>query len=121
MRIEHDFWHAVNGLFVAVAILTALYVAIRFQAVQATATAVVELQIEQRELHATLRADIEDVEIRLVQIEKLLYGDVATKSAKNAKPPPPRSVVLEEWFQNQAKDLRARVERLERWRLETAR
>lgn len=54
---------------------------------------------------------ISDANSRLDSIERVLYGDVVAKLQKV-----PQATRLEVWQQNREKELRERINQLERWR-----
>lgn len=100
------------GLAIAFVLLGTTYMLARIRIVQRNSTELVALSAHLEALRMANDANLRDINNRLDEIERVLFGDVVEKLEK--RPPGPNRIEL--WQQNRDKELRDRILRLERWR-----
>lgn len=104
------------GITLAVVVMVVLFIGVRMRETYAIEMKVNSLEAAERELAVTCAAVQGDIGQRLDTLERVLFGDVLPKvdRATAERPPALRADAL--MLRNE-RDLRARVEALERWRL----
>lgn len=97
-------------------VATAIFVAFRLKETYALERQLAQVESTHRDLVLKCAATQTEITQRFDTIERVLFGDVLPKvdAATAAKPPAMR---LEAMMLRNEKELRARVEALERWRL----
>ena len=106
-------WRIVFVLTIGLTILTLVFIALRLRV-----TYVLQQQLDAYEAaqvsgHTELDARIESLTKRLDDIERVLFGDVVPSIA--AKTPPAPRPIAQPW--RSEKEIRERLEALERWRM----
>lgn len=103
------------SILIACCMLWTAYVALRLRTTYELQTEFAKLTAVNTEHTATQQRQLEDVRIRLDDLEQVLFGQVLAKIDKKQKVAPMK---IEPWLANALKDLRDRVTILERARIE---
>lgn len=108
-------WFKRVGFALGVSFVTLFFVYcyLRVRTVYENQLAVAVLRADVRELEERHSAQIKELEHRADELEKVLYGDVVAKLAKQ----PPGPTRIEIWQRNRDKELRERLIAIERWRM----
>lgn len=111
-------WHGlaliVAALGVGAVLITMIFLILRAQTTYALESRFIQLESACRDQHAQQAAAIADMDNRLDLLERTIFGDVIPKIDKSKGATVP---MLEELHFRNERELRQRVERLERWRL----
>lgn len=102
------------SMAIALAASMVTYNSFRINAVSRLSQQVVILQDEVKQQDRINAQRIEDLSARLDEIERILFGEVLAKLEK--VPKTPSGIAL--WQKTRDQELRERISRLERWRLE---
>ena len=103
------------ALLVGFVLIGGAYCAFRLRALYTFQTDVATFVIENRNAHEKVETEVTNIEARLNNLERILFGDMIAqleKNAKTLKPPAPNWVEL--WQKNRDKELRDRINALER-------
>ena len=106
-------WRIVFVLTIGLTILTLVFIALRLRVTYVLQQQLDAYEAAQASGHADLDARLESLTKRLDDIERVLFGDVVPSIA--AKTPTPPRPVAQPW--RAEKEIRERLEALERWRL----
>lgn len=108
------------GIGLALVLGVVMYIVFRLSAMQGWQNDLTLLQARVEELEKLTRIMNESHSSRLDYLERTVYGDLLSKVMQPAPASPPVAR-FETWQLNREKELRARLDRLERWRLEHTR
>jgi hypothetical protein len=106
------------SLLVGAQLIGGTFIVTRLRATYKMQTELQILKSQHEEVVKQNEAIKTDTAIRLDELERFLFGDVVEKLQKAESKPVIAPAQLQRWMVNRDKDLRDRLDRLERWRLE---
>jgi hypothetical protein len=77
-----------------------------------------QLQAEHRDMMALSNQRLQELRARLDEMERVLFGDVLAKIEKTQKTATPKLPIPDVWQRNRDRELRDRLDALEKWRLQ---
>ncbi len=101
------------ALAVCVVVVLAVFFTVQIRFVSQNYSSVAKLQSDVANMQQQHAAQLETLNARVDQLERVLFGDVVAKIEKS----PLRPNAVELWQRNRDKELRDRIRQLELWRL----
>ena len=97
-------WMSVLSLVVCVLLLSAAYLVMRVRTLTTVQAQIVQLEAEQRDLRGKHDVVVKEIDGRIGEIERTLFGDVVVKLEQPKAAPRPSAVEL--WQRNRDRELR---------------